>query len=524
MKHDFDAARDPWIPTVRLDGSRRLVGLGEALADAHEIASIESSNPLETIAIIRILLAMAHRVVDGPRNKAARVAAYKAGRFDASAVERYLERWKDRFGLFDDRRPFLQTPGLVVLDKDGTESPLKVETIITESSPNKTLFNHHADDRPIALTPAEALRALAAFQYYALPGLAKKTVNIASIGFQQSFISAPLLGGIATLIIGANLFETLCLNLLVYNETSPMAGIDFKRDAPPWEREPEFLAGKRQPLGYLDYLVPLSRHVRLVPEELEGQTVIRSAHCTQGFAYDCIDLEPQFHRAINHKNKQLYVPKASEDKALWRDSAALFAFSDFVDNNKKGARPITFDCFGEVRDTYTRLHPSATLRCRSFALVNDKANPILWLDDELAFPERLLSDPELSKAIGKSIENAEQAASALYSALKNFAAASIGEKPASKDVKSLIRSTGAESQYWASLEAPFKRYLATADQPEAEKEWLEIIVRTAREAFNRCVESRSASGNRFYAALAAGKGTLEANLKKLKRAEKGDTP
>ena len=524
MKHDFDAARDPWIPIVRLDGSRRLVGLGEALIDAHAIASVESSNPLETITIHRILLAMAHRVADGPRNKAARVAVYKAGRFDGSTVERYLERWKDRFGLFDERRPFLQTPGLIVLDKDGTESPLKIETLITESSPNKTLFNHHADDRPIALTPAEALRALAAFQYYALPGLAKKTVNIPSIGFQQSFISAPLLGGIATLLIGANLFETLCLNLLVYNETSPMAGIDFKRDAPPWEREPEFLAGKRQPLGYLDYLVPLSRHVRLVPEELEGRTVIRSAHCTQGFAYDCVDLEPHFHRAINYKNKQLYVPKASEDKALWRDSAALFAFSDFVDNNKKGARPITFDCFGEVRDTYTRLHPSATLRCRSFALVNDKANPILWIDDELAFPERLLSDPGLAKDIGKSIEKAEQASSALYNALNEFIVASFVEKQASKDVKNLIHSTGAESLYWAALESPFKRYLATADQPGAQDKWKEIIAKTAREAFSRCVESRSAAGNRFCAALAVGKRTLEANLSKLRRGERGDMP
>lgn len=514
MSLDFDVMRDQWIPVRAVDGTRRVVGLRDAIVDAAVLEALDTPKPLEAIATLRILLAVVHRIVDGPKSPEARAELYAKGSFDQKAVNNYYERWKDRFGLFDSNRPFLQVPGLSVVDKNGQDSPLRIESIIPESSPNKTLFNHHADERPAELSPAEAARALIVFLYYGLPGLAKKNINIVSIGYQQSFSSAPLLQGIATILVGPTLFDTLCLNLLEYDGTVPIAGVAPNADAPPWEREPVLRSGAYTPLGYLDYLVPLSRHVRLLPEVVDGRTIVRSVHYTQGLGYDCSKLEPMFHKTVNRKNGELYIPKASEEKALWRDSGALFAFARLSNEAQKGERPKSFEQFSRLRRTFERRHGSQALRCESYALVNDKANPILWIRDSMAFPESALIDGNVARLIGDSVDLADAGRDCLYKAVWAFAAESLGKDPAKTDISRLVKATGAETQYWSALEPSFKRYLESADHDNAIIVWKRFVIETARRSFQTCVEARSASGYRFFAALASGKSVLESGLTK----------
>ncbi|MBU0927234.1 MAG: type I-E CRISPR-associated protein Cse1/CasA [Spirochaetes bacterium] len=521
MKHDFDVALDPWIPCRAVDGRWRLVSLRDALREATDIEAIETSRPLEAISIYRILLAAVHGIVGGPRDVKERQSIYERGSFDHSLVDSYFERWKDRFGLFDALHPFLQTPGLSVVDKFGLESPLPVETVIPDSIINKTLFNHHSDARPLELDPAEALRVLLMLQYYGLPGLAKKKVNIGSIGEQYSFFTAPLLPGIATMLSGPNLFETLCLNLVIYNDTEPLAGIDPDSDAPAWEREPSFVSGNRQASGYLDYLVPISRHARLVPEASGDKTVVRAIHVTQGTAFKHEALEPMFHKARSKKDKSLYIPKASEEKALWRESAALFAFASLADENpdNHGERPKSFSQFAHLRSAFKKRHGSMPLGCESFALLNDKASPLLWRNDRLAFPETALSDANTARTIGVSIDLADSAGSCVFAAISAFARTSLGNNPAGSDVSNLRKSTGAEALYWAALEPPFKLHLASLGG--SDEAWRDAIRSAALDAYSTCIESRSASGTRFYAALAAGKQTLESGLAKILPRSKG---
>lgn len=352
MTISYDLGTEGWIPVRMADGSRTTVGLLDAILRAHDIASLDLAIPLEEIGMFRVLMAIAYRSVDGPRKQEERKALYEGGRFSEDKVRSYFREYSDRFDLFDETHPFLQTPGLSVLDKDGNESPLPVELLCFECVNNKTLFEHHGVQNPRVLGPDEAARKLIAFQYYALPGLAKKNINIASIGYQQSFLNAPLVSGIATILTGPTLFDTLCLNMITVNSNTPIAEIDHDRNEPPWEREPRLEAGRSVPYGYFDYLVPISRHSRLIPEKLDGRTIVRTMHLTQGLAYTS-DLEPMFFFKRDRKDPtQKYPAGLRADKALWRDSAALFSFAEETQGGD--LRSFAFREFGPLRTVYEK--------------------------------------------------------------------------------------------------------------------------------------------------------------------------
>jgi len=152
-------------------------------------------------------------------------------------------------------------------------------------------------------------------------------------------------------------------------------------------------------------------------------------------------------------------------------------------------------------------------------LLNDKASPLLWRNDRLAFPETALSDATAAKAIGASIEIADSVGFCLFTALSSFARTSLGNNPAAADVTNLRKSTGAEAHFWAALEPPFKSHLASLG--EGDEAWHDALRVAALDAFLTCIESRSASGTRFYAALSAGKQILESGLAKLLPRSKG---
>jgi len=168
---NFNLVDQPWLPCIGQDGRRREVGIREALAKAHEFAGLRDPSPLVTAALHRLLLAVLHAALRGPKDLAAWKALWTGGSFDLPEFAAYLDRWRNRFDLFDAAHPFYQVPGLVVRSgKSAKESATNVSRLVHEISAgnNATLFDHSYDSEVPALSPDACARALVAAQAYSL--------------------------------------------------------------------------------------------------------------------------------------------------------------------------------------------------------------------------------------------------------------------------------------------------------------------------------------------------------------------
>lgn len=499
----FDLIEEPWIPCVTQDGRQVALGLRALFAQAHELRGIEHPSPLTEAALLRVLLAIVHRAVNGPRTAREWRDVYGLGRFD-ERLPAYLDRWLHRFDLFSPDAPFYQTPGLQMVDKEGEPvPPPSVRCLMLEraSGNNKTLFDHTVDGTEIRLSAAGATHVLLTAQMYSLGGLNKKTTNL--FGYQQSFLHGVMVGGIFIALAGRSLFETLVLNLLIYtkdNEPIP----NTPEDGPTWERTDVGAVSATMPRGYLDFLTCKCRHLRLVPERREGRVSVGGVHLAQGAAFPEV-ANPAFYRK-RKKDGTWYTPQLDVERGVWRDSAALFGFDAAIDH-----RPMAFRQVQSMRgvvDLPTRY------QCVAYALANNKANPLAWRRERLSIPAALLTDADTVATLVHGMAVAENGRSALWSAVQAYMREVL--PPSSRDVPDKISATGVTLAYWDGLEPRFRRFLLDLEEPEsALTSWEAAIKRTAREAMTSCVKGRYRNSARSYRAWSAASAVLETRLANL---------
>lgn len=485
----FDLIDQPWIDCAGPEGSEK-VGLRKLLARSHELREIESHNPLTVAALLRVLLALVHRIVDGPRTTAEWAALYKAGRLPADRIDDYFRKFGDRFDLFSESRPFYQTPGLSILDGFGKPAPVSAAVMMLEraSGNNKTIFDHTTDSTPVMLTPAQAAQALITAQMYSLGGLNKKTTY--PFDYQQSYLHAPMVSGIFILLTGDNLFETLMLNLLLPGSHAVKT---VREDRPVWERDDLGGTGAKAPNGYLDFLTGKCRHIRLVPEWSGESPVVSRVHIAQAEAFPEVE-NPGFYKKKNGKTGDWYVPQLDVERLLWRDSTALFAFDSGTDH-----RPAAFR---QVMLLARTVPLRSRYRCVAIALANDKANPLAWRKEVLSVPLSLLEDKGLVPLLRSAMDRAENVAGILDASVKRFMRETLPEN--SKDVNEKARATGSMRVYWDRLEGHFNDFLLSIEEGDAAlATWYGRVRSAALYALRTCVRQRYADSAKSYAAWAA---------------------
>ena len=234
----FNLIDEPWLPVTRKDGTTEELGLKQLLAEAHELDRIDLETPDVIAGVWKILLAILHRAYQGPQDLKEWKAIWKAGHFSLAKVKAYLEEWRPRFDLWDAKHPFLQDPTL-----EGEQCSISRLLVLRAKENNGTLFDHTQDDDGLTLSVAEAARALVGAQHFALGGRIK--------GSKDSGVANPSATAAFILLSGDTVFETLCLNLCVYDGTRPIPS--SAKDAPCWEQEVT-KAGRRQERGHLDLL------------------------------------------------------------------------------------------------------------------------------------------------------------------------------------------------------------------------------------------------------------------------------
>jgi CRISPR system Cascade subunit CasA len=467
----FNLIDEAWIPVRTLGGARVELGTRDALLQAKAIAVIEDPSPLVTASLHRFLLAVLYRALEGPTDIDQAKTWFKSG-LPAEKIHAYLERWRDRFWLFDEQFPFFQIP-------DFEPNSWRAWTALAaehNADNAKVLFDHVDVTDPTAIPPSAAARWLLAVQTFALGG--------GNSDFRYTK-SAPSATAAMALPLGCHLEDTLLLNCVPQNRTV------LVDDLPVWEREPETVVSlkagaERSIAGYADRYTWRTRSIRLRAETDGSVSTLAFASGVENASKDRIDPMLGYH--VDDKSGKL--PIQFRERGLWRDFDSLLP-----DDTKLG--PEVIEHATELtRLAHTRFPRSVMVLGQS----NDKAKIEFWRLERFALPEALLGDRYIRNEIHQLLADAEENQKALWRACKSFARdlLSRGERePGGKDTSRFVEQMPVSAAYWSTLEAAFhdvlRRYTADSDRDAIRLAWLKIVRSTLRDAWQRHAASISTS-------------------------------
>jgi CRISPR system Cascade subunit CasA len=499
MTYSFNLIDQPWIPCADLDGRMEEISLRETLARAHELRAVQGDSPLETASLYRLLLAVIHSVLRGPKTKEEWTALWQARRFDMSRFDDYFKKWHSRFDLFDEERPFYQFMGNDMVEKSALLLPHGMSTA-------NELFEHQmvVETKPIDFSTAA--RMMLVGQYFGLGGLVYPG--------KPNLTRSPLLNGVSFLVEGDNLFETLLINCLQYDKHIPLPTLGT--DEPTWEMETPFKP-RKDPNGYLDYLTWQNRKVLLIPNETNQ---VKAMQIMRGLDLGK-ELEDPFKLYVKRDKGWRFLP-FTEERSLWRDSHTLIKRRD--PNNIHP--PKTIEWLALLLEETDCLKPNQIYRYMALgAGVHYKdAKIYFYRHESMPLPLTYLVNEDLVSKLNDAMIRTEQVKSSLnkasFSFAKNFISPTADEKngrqPDMNDINKLLKHWGVEAHYWAKLEVPFNLFIVDlpADPESALDRWYEILQQTARDALTSAERMAGESANALKAAVRA-RGALEYQLNQL---------
>ncbi len=516
----FNLVDEPWIPVVWLQPRpSNVVSLRTLFQEAENIGSLAGDTPIVTGSLYRFLLAVTHSALRGPASEEDWATLWEEGHL-AEVVVPYLERHKARFDLFHPQRPFFQ--GEPDLEKVRYVSPIDM---VPHLAYGATLFDHHVKAQQFPLTPEEGARWLLSLIYFGLGGVVPGKRGKDTVSAKD----APCARAILFLVEGPNLSQTLMLNLLPYPEgDNGVSGIESApNDAPFWEQEDPF--AERLPLGYLDYLTWPSRRVRLRPGYVEGKLVVESFAISPGLPLPQSDagnapryLEPMHHYRRDKKKGWLAL-KFREDRALWRDSAAILEVHKQEQEKERAPRNLFW-----LHDLIEMdiLSQEAVFRLMAIGAATKPGQKLTYFyrHETLPLPLDYLQDSELVERLQVALQEAEDVRGVLRKAtwwlahdyLSPGGGGEQQREPQSEDIQSLMDQWAVERDYWVGLTLPFYDMMVRLPDEGSEvlREWGEHVRRVAREAFDRVADGLGDMPRALKAEIKA-RGRLEAGLKKI---------
>ena len=357
---EYNLLDEPWIPVRLIDGTITDVGLLELLRRTTDIADLACELPTQSIAIQRLILAIAYRVAT-PRDARDWARQWDDGAPTEQMIE-YLERWRDRFYLFGGRFPFMQVADL----RTAKDAVSGLEKLIADV-PNGEQFFTTRHGRALACIPAsEAARWLVHAQAYDPSGIRSGAVGDSQVKGGKGYPIGPAWCGHLGLVWlkGQDLDETLVLNLIPAS-TAALRGVDSSTEwgVCSWEAsEPESSvrgdyslpdpAGTPKELSIPRLLTWHSRRIRLVGDS-SGVTGVVLAQGDKLAPQEMRLYEPQsLWRYSTPQSKKfktdVYMPRKFEaGRALWR--------------NLPGTLPTVTTVQGVDKQPKREFLPSATL-------------------------------------------------------------------------------------------------------------------------------------------------------------------
>jgi len=548
----FNLVDAPWIPCADgAGGEPRLLSLRGVFRQAPQLVAIADPSPAVTISLYRLLLAILHRCLEGPRNAREWDAIWRSGTWDLDRIDGYLGRWHSRFDLFDTQHPFFQTPGI-----DASADPKRPANAITTltheraSDRNRSLLFDHS---PVGteVSAGTAARYLVAQHQFAVGGLI-------SLGSGEPIankytVAAPLLGGAVVLIRGETLFQTLMLNWVQYSRENQMPFPFGGDDAPAWERDGGARPEPRLPDGYVDLLTWQSRRILLLPSISSGDVarvdrviLMKGFQFAESFEQWSAETMLAFRKNTNSKaGPAWFAIRLNPDRMVWRDSHAWLQSVANVLN-----RPKTMDWLDTLMGE--RYLPEQAIQpLEIYGLIPDQANIRDWRRETIQIPLRLLrADEEVAQKLVERLREALQRAeeigqlfdatlieigrdkarrlrSPMWVLGQELLTGLSSREPKRDECADAVRRFSAGARYWSQLDVPFRRFLEQLADPEdltiedgarlygmrALRTWVSTAREVARDVFNQVIAELDTSGRalrasaqasqRFYYLLAA---------------------
>ena len=357
---EYNLLDEPWIPVRLVDGTITDVGLLELLRRTTDIADLACELPTQSIAIQRLILAIAYRVAT-PRDARDWARQWDDGAPTEQMIE-YLERWRDRFYLFGGRFPFMQVADL----RTAKDAVSGLEKLIADVPNGEQFFTTRHGRALACIPPSEAARWLVHAQAYDPSGIRSGAVGDSQVKGGKGYPIGPAWCGHLGLVWlkGQDLDETLVLNLIPAS-TAALRGVDSSTEwgACSWEvSEPEISvrgdyslldpAGTPRELSIPRLLTWHSRRIRLVGDS-SGVTGVVLAQGDKLAPQEMRLYEPQsLWRYSTPQSKKfktdVYMPRKFEaGRALWR--------------NLPGTLPTVITVQGVDKQPKQEFLPSATL-------------------------------------------------------------------------------------------------------------------------------------------------------------------
>ncbi len=512
----FNLIDEKWIPVRYLDGIRDELGVRDTLLRAKEIAVIEDSSPLVVAALHRFLLAVLYRALEGPIDIDQAKALFKEG-LPGEKITVYLEKWRDRFWLFDEEYPFYQVPAYEPQEKNGKKEWRSWPAIAAEHNANnaKVLFDHIEISTAGSISSRRASQWLIACQTFALGGGNSDFVYTKG---------APSANAVMILPLGIHLHDTLLLSLVPENKDVLAA------DRPVWEQEPRSLASlkegiARPVMGVADLFTWSSRSIKFRfdgdGDTLNELVFASGVECSsEGF------IDPMFSYRIDDKRGKL--PIQFRDRGLWRDFASL------LPDESKLAPQVIEHAMALTRSNRERFPRSMMV----LGQANSKAKIDYWRMERFALPESLVKNQFIRTELRQLLAEADGAGSEMEKSLKAVARLIIAkgerELQADKwragkwlpgDVSKFIGKITLDTEpvalgsYWSTLEVRFheilREYTLDRSSDDIRRQWLKSVRDTLRKAWDQYYASVSMSDAWAIRALVKAEGPVRRKLKEL---------
>lgn len=484
----FNLIDEPWIPVRRKDGSFAELGIKEVLLSAKEFVGIEDPSPLVVASLYRFLLAVLYRAQEGPTDIDQAKVLFREG-LPADRIDAYLEKWKNRFWLFDERYPFGQHP---YIKADEIEPWTKLTPEFNARS-NKVLFDHTDTRNPGVISPRNAARWLLTTTHFSISG-------------GRGYYPSPSPNAMMCIPIGRNLSETFLFNLVPYANREVQKG-----DQAQWEKEPLALplaTPKRAARGYADIFTWQSRFVQL---EADGDGNVSRLRFIAGEGFENPTREPDPMQPSKPDKEHGWLPvQFRGDRATWRDFDALLP-------GPEGLEPKT------IQHSLALVIRNGTVP-KSILVLGlryepPNANLDFWRQDQFVLPTMIAENKSVRADIKRLLEVAESAQTALWSASRSFARDVVGHGervPDKNDIKAFVSQLPGTPAYWSILEIRFQEILHActldADPDAIEHQWLRFVRDALKSAWQ--LQKRSVSGGDAWSLRALVKAEVPV-LKKL---------
>ncbi|MBX3119700.1 MAG: type I-E CRISPR-associated protein Cse1/CasA [Fimbriimonadaceae bacterium] len=485
MGSSFHLDSEPWILVEDLAGQRKELSLTEVFEQAGSIRRL-IGNPLEVAVLIRLLLAIAHRV-SHPASRTEWGQRWKNRKVEIARMADYVRQNTGYFDLYNETNPFGQHPQLHYGEK-----PPSVLQYDRATGNNAVFLDADIEVQMTPVPSAEIARAM--LTNFAFGGShPDKRSPLARQG-SMTMYSGPLCARTISFLEGDDLEKTIVMNLISR----------WKSGAPSWEIKPPNHPGRSKPSGWADMYTRRTRFVRLHPIDGGSQCSSVALHMGEQIEEntDGLFADPMIPRYVASDGK-LKDFRLQPGKALWRSLNVLLCCTP-GEGVKTGTHKAS-ECVRQLKGNYYPcISEEEPVRLRVIGVCGNAQGPKteFWRDETLPFRLSLLGDDELFSDIDRNVAKAESEAKKLERRLYAFARRYLqaGQpNPDSKDVAKLAEELGQElHDYWSVVGADGET-LASRPKRMPEDEWKDLTERASKDAYRMAIDRLPPSAARFRA-------------------------